>query len=319
VGRGVFSFLLENKIIVYIGAISFSLYMWHQFIIAFVRYFLIAEINPIEYFVIFIVVILISIFSFHCIENRFRNKDKMNNKTLFIILIPITVVILICSLFLYLRGGTIRDVPELGISKSDASRGTNIKYNERIYLYDHDFETRNKIRVLVVGDSFARDFSNILLETKFGDKIEISYIVNLVDPRIIKRIQEADFVFYSRIDIGDLNISKDAFEKSYCIGTKNFGSNNGIFYNYKGKNYYKQRTPMTRGIVDQNNKLKKQWGNNFIDIIGYVIDKQGKMPVFTPDHRFISQDCSHLTRDGARYFALLIENDHDFILNKVIQ
>jgi hypothetical protein len=227
-------------------------------------------------------------------------------------------------MFLYLKGGIIRDVPELGISKSNASRGTNIKYNERIYSYDRDFEMNTRIKVLVVGDSFARDFANILLETKFSNNIEISYLFSPIDPKINKRIDQADCIFYSfsysrRMGIVNLEIPENAFEKSYCVGTKNFGSNNGIFYNYKGKDYYEQRTPMIKGIVDRNNNLEKQWGDKFIDLIAYVVDKEGKVPVFTPDHRFISQDCSHLTQDGARYFASLIENDYNFILNKIIQ
>jgi peptidoglycan/LPS O-acetylase OafA/YrhL len=315
----IFSIILENKIIVYVGSISFSLYMWHQLIVAFVRYFLISEITPIKYFVIFIIIFAISALSFHYIENPFRNREKINNKTLFTVLIPVTSIILAISMFLYLKGGIIRDVPELGLAKSNTFRGTNIKYNERIYSYNHDFEMNNRIKALVVGNSFARDFANILLETKFRDTIEISYIDDYTDSKIIKRLQEADIVFYSEMDINTLEISENTFEKIYCVGSKNFGSNNGIFYNYKGKNYYEQRTPMIKGILEQNNKLKKQWGNKFIDLIGYIADNNADMPVFTPNHRFISQDCNHLTEDGAKYFASIIENDNNFILNKFIQ
>ena len=29
--------------------------------------------------------------------------------------------------------------------------------------------------------------------------------------------------------------------------------------------------------------------------------------IFTPEHKFISQDCSHFTQNGAQYFATLID------------
>jgi len=46
-----------------------------------------------------------------------------------------------------------------------------------------------------------------------------------------------------------------------------------------------------------------------VSLIAKVKDDDGKVPVFTPDHMFISVDCRHLTQAGARMFARLIEND----------
>lgn len=31
------------------------------------------------------------------------------------------------------------------------------------------------------------------------------------------------------------------------------------------------------------------------------------MPVFTPDHHYVSQDCRHFTKGGAIWFAQLID------------
>lgn len=36
-------------------------------------------------------------------------------------------------------------------------------------------------------------------------------------------------------------------------------------------------------------------------------DNSERVRVFTPDHHFISADCTHLTRSGARYIAGMID------------
>ncbi|KKX46796.1 hypothetical protein [Sphingobacterium sp. IITKGP-BTPF85] len=97
--------------------------------------------------------------------------------------------------------------------------------------------------------------------------------------------------------------------KVWNIGTKNFGSNNGIFYNKpNGNNYCSQRTVMIDGFLNKNRHLANQWKDRYIDIIGVLIDSEQTIPVFTPECKFISQDCRHLTRPGAIYIAKLIEN-----------
>jgi len=62
--------------------------------------------------------------------------------------------------------------------------------------------------------------------------------------------------------------------------------------------------------------LKKQWGNKYIDLIGKVVDNHGMVPVFTPENKFISEDCKHLTHSGALYYSKILENDLVSIFSK---
>ena len=66
---------------------------------------------------------------------------------------------------------------------------------------------------------------------------------------------------------------------------------------------------MDPGFIDKNNALKKQWGKKYVDLIGTIIDAKSSIPVFTSDCKFLSQDCRHLTKAGAIYFADKIDND----------
>jgi peptidoglycan/LPS O-acetylase OafA/YrhL len=315
----IFSVILENKTIVFIGKISFSLYMWHQILLAYSRYFLFENLTIIILSEMFLIIIILSIISYYFIEELFRNKNKVDNKLLFITLIPAIAFSLVISLILYSNAGVVKDVPELDITKGTVVRGLHAQYNDRIYSYDKDFISKDKLKVLIVGNSFARDFANILLESKFNDEIEISYIFNYNDERIWKRMEMADITFFSAVELNDIDVKKVNMQKVWCIGTKNFGTNNGIFYNYKGGDYYEQRTKMKKGIFELNTKLKDEWGDKYIDLIGYVIDDNKKVPVFTPDQRFISQDCFHLVKAGAQYYAGILEHDQDFVLNKMFK
>ena len=309
---------LENKVMVAIGKLSFSLYMWHQILLAFGRYFVLKELNAINLAIIFVLTFILSIFTYYFIEEPYRNKQKVKNKKLFWSLSLAFILTSFTSLYIYANAGVIRDIPELDVSTQNIERNMHSTYNDRIYDLDKDFTTNRKSKILVVGNSFARDWANILIESKLNEKIEISYMHNPESNSNFKnRVEKADYIFFT-IDSPDqvklLNISK---AKLWYIGPKNFCINNGVYYNYKGPNYCNQRTKMEDGYQKLNTQLKEQLKGKYIDLIGLVIDDKGTVPVFSPNCKFISQDCRHLTKSGAKYFAELIEMHPNFILNNL--
>lgn len=223
----------------------------------------------------------------------------------------IFVVTTFTALHIYSKGGIIRDVPELGLSKLNAERGVHAKYNDRVHSYDKPFNNHpDKINVLVIGNSFARDWVNVLLESKYSNIIDISYTSNAINRTVLEtREEDADIIFYvpsNRKDKKQLDIDES---KLLVVGTKNFGVNSGYFYNYSGENYFEQRTLMEDGYLELNKSLKKNWGNKYLDLMAKIIDKNNTVPVFTPEKMFISQDCRHFTKAGAAYFAHLFESE----------
>lgn len=209
-----------------------------------------------------------------------------------------------------------RDVPELYISKND--KVNHEAYNDRIYKLDKPFET-NKLHWLVVGDSFGRDFVNVILESSIADSVEVSYIysANYKEMKYCDRFAKADRIFRSSMRMNEEKLHE--FE-SVCmangfdvknlviVGTKNFGESNGQFYIRRYRDdYFTQRTPMEQGYLETNIRMKDICGERYLDLIGMVIDENGTMPVFTPDHHYVSQDCRHFSRGGAIWFAQLID------------
>ena len=309
------SIILENKPMLFIGSISFSLYMWHQVLLAYTRYFITDELN-IFYITSFIVAILIlSTISYKFIEQPFRNKSKINNKYLAIFIIILFVTTTSAGLYIYINSGVLNDIPELSIYKHDIKKNMHSAYNHRNYLLDKEFTSTENSKVLVIGNSFARDWINVLRESDIKN-IEISYVYNPnTHENFYDRAKLADIIFYSTPNINDIDYNVIEKNKLWVIGTKNFGFSNGIHYNYRGENYYSQRTRMVPGYLEENEKMKNIWKNRYINYIDHIIDVNQTVPVFTPTQKFISQDCRHLTQAGAIFFADIFEEKINTIFN----
>lgn len=313
------TFLLCNPIMTSLGKISFSLYMWHQLILAFVRYFVVQEIEHGFTIFLFGIMVLLSWITYVLIEQPFRDLKRTSNVTLLYTLGAAFILTTGFSFYIYTQAGIIRDVPELGLKRGRVERNIHSRYNARIYDRDVEFTQRENIKILVIGNSFARDWANVLLESKFNDSIEVSYIFDYTKHKQTEhRLVQADYVFFSSISkVSFDSLVKKFGPKIWSVGTKNFGTNNGIFYNRRNDpNYCSQRTILEDGYLERNASLKKQFKERYIDLIGMVIDNDETVPVFTPDCKFISQDCRHLTESGAKYFALLFEKQAQLVITK---
>ena len=327
--NSLYKVLISNRVFTGIGKISFSLYMWHQIVFAFSRYFLVDVITLNYAITLSIIVLVLSIISYFVIENPFRNRISIKTKPLLIIVSFSFFIITGASLYVYVVGGNIKDVPELGITKSNlpsqlnffsSESNINIQYNEDIRALDKPFSDNNqgigmksnKVKVLVLGNSFGRDVANVLLESSFKDTIEVRYsdLRSKSDDELKSRINNADFIFFgsnypNKELIAKYNID---MHKVWIVGTKDFGNSNGIHYNRKIENYSNYRTEMKTGVLEENINLKKEWGKRYIDLINLVADSKGKVLVFSPDGKFLSQDTVHFTRFGAMFFARLLDS-----------
>jgi hypothetical protein len=325
----VYQLILSNKIVVFIGKISFSLYLWHQIIFAFARYFLLPEITPVYALILSLLILAISIFTYYFIEQPFRNRHLVQTKTLAWIVLSSLIILSFSSYYIYLKDGVIKDFPELGIvahSNTQKSymvrekKNFNIYYNTEVRIFDKAFSQAKKIKLLVIGDSYGRDFFNVLKESRFSDSIELRY-AEMVNGKttqdISSRLVQADYIFialrpaFLKTDFLELN-STHQYETSkvWVVGTKDFGHSNGIYYYQKKKlgSRLNGFALMKKGVGGLNQKLKQEWGNKFIDQLTPLLDTRGQVQVITPEGKFISQDTLHLTKDGAKYLAKLLEN-----------
>ena len=75
--------VLSNRLFVFIGLISYSIYLWHQPIFAFLRIKSIGEPSKDTFVAAIICTVILAIFSWKCIETPFRNKVRFTRDTIF--------------------------------------------------------------------------------------------------------------------------------------------------------------------------------------------------------------------------------------------
>lgn len=303
-------FLFKDKTLAFVGKMSFSIFVWHQIVIAFYRYSFSPEINIVTLLIYFAVVYALSYVSYFLVEQ----KIKPTNKALIGFLIG-DIVVTIMAGVIYLNAGVVRDVPEIDAYVNNALRGMHIAYCDRIYSYNVDFPKNEKPNVLVIGNSFSRDMANVILESKIKDSINLSYI-NELKPSYSERIAKADkiFIFGSKKKIPEYLWSnlKEGVEV-WGISTKSFGVSNGaIYYNHNKPWYFDQTVSVNETVLEINRDWKQEWGEYFIDMMQLAMVGEDQVRVFSPEHKFISPDCDHLVRGGARYYASVLDLESIF-------
>lgn len=214
------------------------------------------------------------------------------------------------SLWIYSIGGVVRDVPELDIRKGDVDPKVFERYTDRIYDYDKNFAIEStKKKILVIGNSFARDFANILLESSISDSIQLSYHVGLNDCPL-NRIRQCDRIYFFgwKHQVPDevwQNLRPQA--EIWGIGTKNHGTSNGIFYiNRHREGYFAQRTSINPDFFAVNRLLREEWQAQYVNLLGLALQPDSTVPVFTSNNHYITYDGRHLTPDGTRLYAFMI-------------
>lgn len=310
--------VMANGVLAKIGAASYSIFVWHQVLLAFYRYTISSHFTFVSYTVFLVVVAILSWLTYQFIEQKTSGwlKAKKSIVVFYAIFIFLFLGLTGFAGYIYKTGGVVRDVPELYISKNE--HVNHAEYNEKIYQMDKPFESYKK-HWLVIGDSFGRDFVNVILESPIIDSVEISYIYasNFKKSKYGERFVSADKIFLSWMEANEETV-RDL--ESIClangfnldnlviVGTKNFGESNGqIYIKRNSPDYFNQRTMMEAGYDERNKKMKALYGSRYLDLIGLVIDENKTMPVFTPDHHFVSQDCRHFSKGGAIYFSKLID------------
>tara|TARA_R110002096_G_scaffold91753_8_gene207660 strand:+ start:3822 stop:5717 length:1896 start_codon:yes stop_codon:yes gene_type:complete len=99
--------LLSNKLLVGIGLISYSAYLWHQPLFAFARLYIINPISSSYFLVLSICSLVLAYFSWKYVERPFRNNKIIGRKYIFIYAISISILIVALGLFTHKKNGFI--------------------------------------------------------------------------------------------------------------------------------------------------------------------------------------------------------------------
>jgi peptidoglycan/LPS O-acetylase OafA/YrhL len=169
------NFFLQNKLLIFLGQISYSLYLWHYPIFAFCRNLNLLNNNYLLKIFIIALLLVLSFLSFRFIEQPFRNQIKINNKTCYLILFFLFLINFIVGYFIYTQYNLKKNIllfnnkfivenynldnQFLIDERNNALTNLKKKTNQ---IIKHD-----KKKLLILGDSMSLDIFNILINNKY--------------------------------------------------------------------------------------------------------------------------------------------------------
>tara|TARA_B100000767_G_scaffold202932_1_gene189826 strand:+ start:1157 stop:3085 length:1929 start_codon:yes stop_codon:yes gene_type:complete len=147
--------ILSNKIMVSIGLISYSLYLWHHPILSLGKISGITENNSFIKILLIIISFILSILTYHYVEKKFRNKKIISNRNLKLILLPIICCLIFLSVFLPQKQKKL--YPEILVDLYDQTWFTTKQFNKPCFQRKTFFcrfgdDPKNET-VFLIGDS----------------------------------------------------------------------------------------------------------------------------------------------------------------------
>jgi peptidoglycan/LPS O-acetylase OafA/YrhL len=155
--------ILSLKIIVGIGLISYSLYLWHYPIFAFARISNLIQGEIYNKLLLGMTILILYIISYKYIEQPFRNK-KIDFKKILIFLISFLCLLVIVNIKFITSNGYENRFNKI-YKKNNLNR--NILDKKSWYFINQlpqKFLSKNTTKVLIVGDSHSKDLFNIFYQ-----------------------------------------------------------------------------------------------------------------------------------------------------------
>jgi peptidoglycan/LPS O-acetylase OafA/YrhL len=332
-----------------IGLISFSAYLWHQPVFAFARIHEIDPSSPRVAVILIICVLSLSFLSWKYVEQPFRTKPQ--DKKSFMLRRAITLSIAALGIATMSLVGHFSKLPLMRYSNADQklvemTREAAMGFQRHV---GRAFESRAFLpigqapKVIFIGDSYARDFMNVLDARGYLSRIDASYWViagecapyfqqsgdlrlNEVwnapncreydryrSPKMLETIEEADVVILASnwregaapflAETVD-NIRTLSLAPIVLVGPKSFGRIDiRSLLRLSMHERMEYRTKENAEISKLNQELSEIAGVTYVDVLGALCDPNGRCPQVTESGRLISQDGGHLTPAGAQLLS----------------
>ncbi len=165
--------LLGVKLLVGIGLISYSAYLWHQPLFAFARH--VSKPSPSLLLGLAALAITFAYVTWKYVEQPFRNKHFLKRPFLFSLVGASTAICIGVGLIGYSTSGFLDRYPpedrELaGLNFREAGLYVQRRFNDRLLV---DFYDTRRKKVLIIGDSYAEDLVNAVYESELSAYVQI--------------------------------------------------------------------------------------------------------------------------------------------------
>jgi peptidoglycan/LPS O-acetylase OafA/YrhL len=327
--------LLAWQPLVTIGTISYSLYLWHQPLLAFYRVTCTTPPTPAVLSLVVLTAVPLAWASWKWVETPFRHSKRISRPSVFVLAAVSTTAFVGIGIIIDVKAGFPSRVPGVGSSLDAGGRWVAREmYVDRMYKYmEGDFVDPERLNILVLGNSFARDFLNCAIENDYMTRYEVRYVPvdhpgdlryltseTAVSTRMRALLSKSDVVILVQ---GDLQIfdpgSWETDSRTLCelgakeiivVGTKNFGWNPNAIMFMSERTRQSYRPSVEDDVWMRNEVDVRQFPSDvFVNVLGMLADDQRSVPLFTPSGKLISEDGRHLTIHGAKFLGELIFRD----------
>lgn len=186
-------------------------------------------------------------------------------------------------------------------------------YNSKVFQFKKDSfgEKNDKFRLLVLGNSFGRDFVNIILETYDTKKLDIVYRDDFDDYSVLsspigaRLFEDANLVVFASSKGNNVkNIIRNNDDKVFYLGTKFFGYNENWIIRLPSSARKNQKNDIGRYKLQEvdNGICRNMAKKNFVSLLKPIV-VDNKIPITDENGVLISTDRAHLTKYGAIFFG----------------
>ncbi len=323
--------ILKNRIIVFFGLISYSLYLWHVPIYSIYRDFFSYNTSAYENFILVSITIIISFISYKFIETPFRQGKKISTHKIYSFFLIGLLIFPIYGYYGHMSNG-FEDKKVKNLNKENKKYYVSfIKEKNKI----NNFKLKkidSKENIMVIGDSLASDVVNALntqnikssrynlnapcfkklLKNGFACKKSLEDLVSVAS-KSKSVIIASDFgnETSEQYAVNLYNFLKDKSIKSKVIGGLNFSYVSSISFRYAKFEFYRNQdiesfyfSNIQPNIFKGNKILEKEIREDYIDKLKFICDSNlKKCKMFTDKYEPMFYDTKHLTVTGYYKFG----------------
>ncbi|MEZ5652065.1 MAG: acyltransferase family protein [Burkholderiaceae bacterium] len=334
--------LLVNRMIVGIGLLSYSAYLWHQPLFAFARYGWSRHLGLLQITILVAATFTLAWWSWRFVERPFRQKGRIARAPLFRMSASALAILLVSGGVVTAKQGNFYRVSEadMDIVGFMEERDTFVWRNKEASRH-RPFDDAKPIKMLLIGDSNSGDLLNLLMMPAPADVTFSSLTIykgcgNLyleperyrshIEPRLFSTCYRADSYFspqtealLAQADVVVLAMAWQEFEvelllESLSALTKRFGPKFLVFgdkqMTYTPETVRQKPVPARYALkvapqADRralNDRLRAMLGRRFVDPYDYLCEAD-QCPLFDEQGKLIYFDGFHLTPAGAGFAA----------------
>lgn len=333
---------LGSRLLVGIGLLSYSAYLWHQPLFAFARSGNTAHPGSFTFAALTLATMALAYLSWRFVEAPFRDRSRIGRSAIFSMAAMGMVMFSALGVHGHLQDGNLGRYTE-GVTHYFALKDASDEFVWKLKnAHRHASFDPSKVKILVIGDSNSGDLTNVLAHGPGADQHSLSTLQvsvgcgNLYLPRarfehFIERdklkgctesddlmsdttrklMQEADWVFLAS---GWRKWEAELFRESYQALTREFGNK---FFVFGNKNIdfipeqhirahqntdFPKLTQRAQAKLEINDTIRAAAGERFIDPYRFLCPTSA-CETLSENGQLIQYDGFHLTEIGARLFA----------------